>query len=386
METASISPPGPSRSPSDPCRSAEGGARKGARDSYLDFARGLLLLSVIHIHTLYWSLAPFTPDLVRHLAYLMDIPLFFFISGYLFKNTTFWVSVRTAGRQFGRLYLQYVVISFLVAGGILLWIYFGEGRPQRGLWKSLLSIFRVNVQGEMWGVLKLYNGNLWYLRTYFPLLLLAPFLVGLSVFRRAKIPLLVFVFLGYALATYHYKHHLFLLVRTGQVMFYAIFFVLGALYRSCERDFGSKAVALSLGLNLLLAGVVFHLDGNTLLLGAYKFPPSPHYLIYTMLSVHVFLLAKPYGSRLNRPVFAPLVWAGRHSFELYLIQGAVCCLPFFFVRRLGTDNPWALYAVVFSFNVLVSFGLTGLYAGAAAAVKSAAGAVRRRIAGRCGWA
>ena len=54
------------------------------------------MLSVIHIHTVYWSLAPFTPDIVRHLAYLMDIPLFFFISGYLFKNTTFRVSVRTA--------------------------------------------------------------------------------------------------------------------------------------------------------------------------------------------------------------------------------------------------------------------------------------------------
>ena len=245
------------------------------------------------------------------------------------------------------------------------------------MWKSLLSIFRVDLQGETWGYLKLYSGNLWYLRTYFPLLLLSPFLVGLSVFRKAKVPLLVFVFLGYALATYHYKGHVFLLAEAGQVMFYAIYFVLGALYRSCERDFGSKAVALSLGLNLLLAGVVFHLDGNTLQLSAYKFPPSLQYLIYTMLAVHVFLLAKPYGGRLNRPVFAPLVWAGRHSFELYLIQGAVCCLPFFFAHRLGTDNPWALYAVVFSFNALVSFGLTGLYLAAGSFTKSAVVAGRR---------
>ncbi len=45
-----------------------------------------MIVSVIHIHTVYWALAPVTPDLVRHLAYLIDIPIFFFISGYLFSS------------------------------------------------------------------------------------------------------------------------------------------------------------------------------------------------------------------------------------------------------------------------------------------------------------
>ena len=349
------------------------------RDTYIDFVRGLLMLSVIHIHTVWWSLARFTPDVVRHLAYLVDIPIFFFISGYLFKNPSFRVSVRSAWKQFTRLYLQYVIISLLVAAVVLIWIRLGGDRLPRGMWKSLLSVFRVEASGELWGHLKMYHGNLWYLRAYFPLLLLVPFLVGTTFFRHAKGPLLAFVFICYALATYHYKRHNILLAPAGRVFFYALYFVAGAFYRAGEKNVRRKTLGLSFVLNLLLAGLVFHLDGHTLQTGPYKFPPSVQYLIYTLLLVHVFLLVKPYWSRLDRPVLAPVVWAGRNSLELYLIQGAVCSLPFYFVRRLGTENPWALYAWVYSFNVMVSFALTWLYVGARTGVRRAAGAARRRF-------
>lgn len=377
LTPAPLPPPDPLRPDGDKAGAETGRAMKSGRDTYLDFVRGLLMLSVIHIHTVWWSLAPFTPDMVRHLAYLVDIPIFFFISGYLFKNTTFLVSVRAAWKQFTRLYLQYIIISLVVAVGLLVWIRLGGDRLPRGMWKSLLYLFRIEASGELWGYLKMYNGNLWYLRAYFPLLLLVPFLVGTVFFRNAKGPLLAFVFICYALATYHYKRNVILLAPAGRVFFYAIFFVVGSLYRSGENTIRQKTVALSFVLNLVLAGMVFHQDGNTLQAGPYKFPPSVQYLIYTMLLVHVFLLVKPYWRRLNVPVFAPVVWAGRHSFELYLIQGAVCSVPFFFVRRLGTDNPWALYAMVYSFNVLVSFGLSWLYVAAGAAAKTAVAVARR---------
>jgi len=331
------------------------------RSTYIDFFRGVMMLSVIHIHTLYWSLAKFTPDSLRHAAYLLDIPVFFFISGYLFKTASFPVSVRAALKQFLRLYLHYVIISFLVAAGILLWIRIDGGISPAGIWESLSSIFKVKLKGELWRVLKMYDGNLWYIRTYFLLLLLSPLLVGLPLFRRAKIPLILFLFVVYALTLHAYKGHKFIWEDWSQILFYALFFVLGAIYRAGEKDFGLKEAAYSLGINLLLAGLVFHLDGNTLKMTPYKFPPNYQYLIYTMLLVHVFILARPYWGQPKSAAIKPLVWAGRNSYVLYLFQGAVCSIPIYFVHQLGTDNSWKLYALVYSFNVLASFGLSWLY-------------------------
>ena len=39
-------------------------SRAKKRDTYLDFTRGVMILSVIHIHTVYWSLKPLIPDIV----------------------------------------------------------------------------------------------------------------------------------------------------------------------------------------------------------------------------------------------------------------------------------------------------------------------------------
>lgn len=331
------------------------------RNSYIDFFRGLMMVSVIHIHTIYWSLANFTPDSLRHAAYLFDIPIFVFISGYLFKNPTFVQTTRTAVRQFLRLYLHYAAISLLVAAAIMIWLRANGNPLPVDIGGSIRSIFEVKLQGELWRVLKTYDGNLWYIRTYFLLLVLAPLLVGLPFFRKAKLPLLLFLFLLYALMLHSYKGHKFVWENWSQVLFYALYFVLGAMYRAGEKDLGTKEVCASLGINLLLAGLIFHLDGNTLRLSPYKFPPNYQYLIYTLLLVHVFVLARPYWDRVTTRALNPLVWAGRNSLVIYLFQGAVCSVPFHFIPSIDTGNPWKLYVLVFSFNVIVSFFLSWVY-------------------------
>ena len=349
------------------------------RDTYLDFARGVMILSVIHIHTVYWSLHDFIPDMVRQLAYLVDIPIFFFISGTLFKNTTLRVSVRTAFRQFLRIYLHYVVITFLAAGGILLWLHFGEHRMEPQVGAVLSSIFRIQPLGLMWGYLSMYRGNLWYIQTYLPLLMLVPLMVGLPFFRKVKWVVLALVATAWVLISTFLPHQMFWLAPAGQVLFYAIFFVLGAIYRTIEHQCKPKWVALALVLNLLVALGIFWSDGHTLVLTSRKFPPTFAYLVYTMLLVHVFVLVRPFWGRIHSMAMAPVVWAGRNSLQLYLIQGAVCSLPFFFADQMGTTNPWALYAMVYSFNVLLTFGLSWLYVAADSGVKVGTGALKCRF-------
>ena len=51
------------------------------RDLYIDFAKGLATLSIIFIHTAFWSGQLYLPSEVRTLSLLIDVPVFFALSG-----------------------------------------------------------------------------------------------------------------------------------------------------------------------------------------------------------------------------------------------------------------------------------------------------------------
>lgn len=326
-----------------------------------------MILSVINIHTVYWSLKPYTPDLLRELAYFVDIPIFFFISGYFVRYSGLLSCGRQALRQLTRLYLRYLVITILVAAGTLTWVYFFRDRIPDGLPTSLLSIFTLKLSGELWGYFKGYYGNLWYLHTYFPMLLLVPVMVGTPFFPRFKYVLLFVLLILYYLMTYQYKGHVFLLRSWGDIFFYSFFYILGTIYRIKEDRLSASLVLISLGVNCFIAWLIFQMDGGELRLSRYKFPPSLEWLVYSLPLVHVFVLLRPYWNKILRPkinrLAAGLEWIGSNSFTVYLIQGLICSIPFLFAGRLSEAVPSTLllYLIVFSFNVTVSIALSIIY-------------------------
>ncbi|MEE4167203.1 MAG: acyltransferase family protein, partial [Desulfocapsaceae bacterium] len=250
---------------------------------------------------------------------------------------------------------------------VLLWVYFFRDRVPADLPASLLSIFTLQLSGELWGYFKGYYGNLWYLHTYFPMLLLVPLLLGWPLFPRFRYPLLLLLLVLYYLMTYHYPGHVFLLRSWGDIFFYCFFFVLGTVYRTKEKSIRVSPVLLSFALNCLIAWIIFNMDGGELRLSRYKFPPSLQWLVYSLLLVHLFVLARPYWDRGIRPLisaFAPgLEWIGRNSFTVYLIQGFVCSMPFLFAAGLAeiVSSTLLLYAAVFVFNVAVSIILSMIF-------------------------
>lgn len=52
-----------------------------ARDLYIDAIRGICVISVIFIHTVFWSGMDYVPNWLRNLSLLIDVPLFFFLTG-----------------------------------------------------------------------------------------------------------------------------------------------------------------------------------------------------------------------------------------------------------------------------------------------------------------
>lgn len=336
------------------------------RDRYIDCFKGVLILWVIHIHTVFWTGDSYVPEAVRQASLLIDVPAFFFISGYLIRPADTALLFRKPLTQFFRLYGRYLVISVM----LLLCSMTGI-RLMTGSWdplpsSALTSMLRVNPGGHPWGFIRIYGPSLWFMRVYLSLLFLAPLVIGLSAFRSMRLFLLAFLVFLYSF--YHSQgwDHVFLFTSAVYVLFYLVFYQLGAVYRAEEHAIRGWHLSLSALFNLLLCGLAFYLDGGRLALQENKFPPSFQYLFYSLLLVHVFIAARRSGKVPSAAPFSLSVrffaWCGENVYFIYLFQCAVCSLPYLFIPSLRSRlSPLVLYCVVLTFNISVTLVVTRVY-------------------------
>ena len=336
------------------------------RDPFVDWFKGIMILSVIHIHTVYWSGFGYVPAGVREAALLVDVPIFFFISGYVTRPAAFFPCLLKTVQQFLRLYFHYLVISFLLLGIILVVSVLLAGWKQVDLGLALSSLFKLTPSGNLWDSIRGFNGSLWFFRDYFSLLVFVPFLVGIAALYKIKYNVLLFILLFTALFPKEYSDHRFLFSCYGNVSFYLFFFVLGIIFREQEEQIDMKSISVSFLLNICLALVVFYSDNRTLSIDRYKFPPSMQYLIYSLPLVHLFVFLKRKFKQ-RSSVFAGRIsrflrWCGINIFFIYLFQGAVCSLPYFFINYLvPVVHPAILYVLILSFNIVLTMAVSYVY-------------------------
>ncbi len=338
-----------------------------ARDPFVDVFKGAMILWVIHIHTVFWSGYHYVPEAVRQFTLLVDVPIFFFISGYLARPGSFGPTMVKAIRQFVRLYGQYILISSLLLAALVLIRAAGSGWGETDIGLALSSMFRIIPHGDLWEQIRVYGGSLWFIRDYLSMLIVIPLLLGFSLMFRIKYNVLVLILLFTALFPKEYADRTFLFSTYGNVSFYLFFFMLGVIFREQEEALEAKAVGLSLLITAALGLLVLFRGGGVLEIQNYKFPPSMQYLIYSLLLVHVFVLLKKklqlksYSYRGSVSRF--LRWCGVNIFTIYLFQGLACSLPFFFIDRLkeGLHPVW-LYVLVLSFNLAFTLLVSYLYA------------------------
>ena len=358
------------------------GKMQTGRDPFVDWFKGIMILSVIHIHTVYWSGYAYVPEGVRQAALLVDVPMFFFISGYVTRPVAFLPCLRKTIQQFVRLYFHYLVISFLLLGAVLVVSVLLSGWNQADSRLAFSSLFGLAPRGNLWDSIRGFNGSLWYVKIYFSMLVFVPFLVGLASFHKIKFNVLLFVLLFTALFPKEYADHSFLFSSYGYVSFYLFFFVLGIIFREQEEHLDSKSISLSFLLTVCLGLVVFYSDNKVFIIDRYKFPPAMQYLIYSLPLIHVFVLLKrtlkQKSCTFNGRCSLFLRWCGTNIFYMYLFQGAVCSLPYFFINDLvSVFHPAILYGLMLSFNIVLTLAVSYVYVAAKNIVVSTTASVFR---------
>lgn len=191
------------------------------RDKSLDFFRGIAALNIIFIHTVFWSGEQYVPQVVKSLALLIDVPFFFFLSGWSFNYC------KNINRNIHHLFLLWfkwiVYISILGIISALLKI---QGISNE--LDFLKNVFFIVSFPEF----PVFSSSMWFMPVYISVLLSTGTVI-LLLKKSSDEKNTVLSFFNVIVVLYFYNQfggNAFNL--SSQFLFYSIFFLLGYVLRN----------------------------------------------------------------------------------------------------------------------------------------------------------
>lgn len=329
----------------------------------IDIWKGITILSVVLIHTVFWSGRFYLPDWTRQVVLLLDVTVFFFISGYLLRSRSSKIVVERTGRQSLRLFIDYGIVTIAGLGiAIALYYLLQLGHlVEFDLPAAIHSALKLDPSGSVWEVIQVYGGSMWYLRVYIAVLLVG-FMILATPIQKGLL-LLPLISFGAFLLIISYPELLlpFLFTDTLFLSFYLTIFLAGAVFKRYKHKISMRALWITWSVVLAVSLMVVLQEGGLPDLQSEKFPPTPIYLLFSLHSILAFcalLLYERKSGFIKQGVlmlgFA--AWFGRHSYRVYLWQGVAASIPYFFVPVMMEMGLPA--AIIFLISLIWSVSLT----------------------------
>lgn len=336
------------------------------RDLFIDYAKGIATLSVIFIHTVFWSGQFYVPTELRILSLLIDVPLFYALSGITSGGNVDKTLMRLLKLQItymlfvGLLFvLDYLIkvvgLSFFGEAAFKeMFQIFGEKYVPRSLsyypqWQNL---------GNWWvhsytnaDSFPVVMGSFWYLKVYF---ILTVFGVLVLRFFPRHVEWIVAVCLGltaiYALFPWLYPSG-----QVGYVALYLGIFLLANLLKGRKLS-GTWGLILATA-SILSLGLLFYVKGTEYfyLINKQKFPPRLPYVLW--IAPSLLLLFYLYN-RVKISRESVVTFIGQNAIFFYFAQGISSSLIYFMVVPLEELLPWpVLLIITFVVNALLAYGI-----------------------------
>lgn len=304
------------------------------RDYSIDFAKGLTVISIIFIHTVWWSGTSYAPDILRQLSLLIDVPLFFFLSG---CSATFSFKKSNPFSGLVRLISLFTLVYFIYA-----LIY-----KQEQLFEYTLSALLINYQKTQ--EIIVFSASTWFILPF-----IVVYITGFTIIKQIgskNILLLICLILFYFIVRYDQIHALsaykFLSLSADYFFTYLLFFLLGYYFKSTLTPKLYKIIGTILLLCSLLATIWLYWD-IPFNLQDYKFPPKTEYVVASIISISLFLIT----ARLIKKEYK-INYIGKNALSFYLAQGIGSSLLFQLSPLLQMEWHYKL-PIMFLFNLVSS--------------------------------
>lgn len=319
------------------------------RNTYIDMIRGVAAIGVISIHTAFWGGQGYTPLWFQTLTLLIDVPLFFFLSGW------------------GSSYRESDVVK--ASKGLMeiwkKWVYF---ITVLAVFCLFLSHFKFNVAGvvDLKDLLKNYmfevsfngfpvvGGSIWFMQYYFLVIFFNTLILTiLQKSHRADelkkwyciLILAVFVWVSYGRYFFNID---------SWFIFYSFFWMLGynRKYIKIESHKIFFRGIICIGLGVLFFSYIQGLSLSEMQMA--KFPPSLMYGFFSLVTIFLVMYLEPFCIKHNKL----LVHIGQNAIFYYFGQGIGSSVNMWIVPQIEIENWFAKFLITLTCNILI----TGLIA------------------------
>ena len=333
------------------------------RDLYIDFAKGLATLSIIFIHTAFWSGQFYIPTEFRLLSLLVDVPIFFALSGITSSGNIEKTLYRLLKLQIT--YMIFVTGLFFAdwifkAGVISFWdtetlksfyaTFGGKYVPQNPSaainWAQLGNWYLHSYSNC--DTFPVVMGSFWYLKVYYIVTVL-----GVLILRFFKQYIPWFIGLCVVLTLiFNINLNDYPSGQVGYVVYYLGVFLIGfQLKGKTIKKTVVPALYILAVASIICIGYIYGKD-IYYKINKQKFPPQIPYIAWSLLSlVTVFVLYN--RLKITKDNFINHI--GRNAIFFYFAQGISSSLVYFIVVPLKENMHWAILMVlVYVVNVILA--------------------------------
>jgi hypothetical protein len=334
------------------------------RDLYIDFAKGMATLSIIFIHTAFWSGQFYIPAEVRVFSLVFDVALFYALSGITSGSNIEKTFYRLLKLQITYMifvtflfFLDYFFKVFGLTFFSMEWLQsfystFGSKYAATGVsdvpqWQSLGNWYLHQYTNA--DTFPVVMGSFWYLKVYF---ILAVF--GVLILRF--FPKHINWFIGLCLVL-TLLFNIFPEYYPGGQVGYVAFYL--AIFLTANRMRGKKiqdrfvpvlyaivAAALIWMFWYYGSDIFYKINKN-------KFPPKIPYIIWSLFSLTTLFVLY---NRLKITKENFVTHIGKNAIFFYFAQGISSSLVYFLVVPLKENMPWwILMILIYTVNIILAF-------------------------------
>lgn len=334
------------------------------RDLYIDFAKGLATLSIIFIHTAFWSGQFYIPAEVRVFSLVFDVALFYALSG-----ITSGSNVEKTFYRLLKLQITYMIfVTFLFFSDYFFKVFgltffslewlqnfystFGSKYATTNIstvpqWQNLGNWYLHQYTNA--DTFPVVMGSFWYLKVYYILTVF-----GVLILRFFPKHINWFIGLCIALTIiFNIFPEIYPNGQVGYVAFYMTVFLVANKMKG--KKIPTKIIPLLYGIVAAALIWLFWYYGTDIFykINKNKFPPKTPYIIWTLFSlVTLFVLYN--RLKISKENF--VTYIGKNAIFFYFGQGISSSLIYFLVVPLKGNMPWwVLMIIIYVINIILAF-------------------------------
>ncbi|MDO5615300.1 MAG: acyltransferase family protein [Cruoricaptor ignavus] len=333
------------------------------RDLYIDFAKGLATLSIIFIHTVFWSGQFYVPTEIRVLSLLFDVPLFYALSG-----ITSGGNIEKTFYRLLKLQITYMIfVTFLFFLDYFFKVFglnifgmdwmkdfyatFGSKYVPQNIsdmpqWQNLGNWYLHSYTNA--DTFPVVMGSFWYLKVYF---ILTVFGVLILKFFPKHLNWFIAICLVLTLL-FNWFPKYYPTGQVGYVAFYLGLFLVA--HKMKGKKIPTRWIPAVYGIvGLLLVWLFWYYGGDIFYkMNKQKFPPKIPYIIWSLFSlVTLFVLY----NRLKITKDNFINYIGKNAIFYYFAQGMSSSLVYFLVVPMKEKLSWIpLLIIIYLINIALA--------------------------------